>query len=163
MAKVRLFAQSCSMLWCGPLSVRPERGASPVDFMTSVKTVLSKYADFSGRARRSEYWFFYLAIFLTYLVGFVVMSIVETLGALLLIVLLLGAIFPTLAVGVRRLHDTGKTGWLMLIGLIPFGGIVLIVLFALDSTPGDNTYGPNPKGVGGMGAPPVGYGMPPVA
>ncbi|MEF2278572.1 DUF805 domain-containing protein [Deinococcus sp. YIM 134068] len=62
----------------------------------------------------------------------------------------LAVLLPSLAVGVRRLHDTGRPGWWLLIGLVPFvGGIVLLIFYVLDSQPGSNTWGPNPKGVGG--------------
>jgi uncharacterized membrane protein YhaH (DUF805 family) len=107
--------------------------------------VLKKYAEFSGRARRREYWMFVLINFLigcglgilgTFLRGAVVLSWIYT-----------AAVFvPSLAVSVRRLHDTGRSGWWLLIGLIPLVGfIVLIVFFAMDGEPGDNEHGPNPK------------------
>lgn len=71
---------------------------------------------------------------------------------------------PSLAVGVRRLHDTGKSGWFLLIGLIPLvGGIILFVFTVQDSAAGDNQYGPNPKGAGGFGMQPLSYGIPPTA
>jgi uncharacterized membrane protein YhaH (DUF805 family) len=127
-----------------------------VDIMTSVKTVLSKYADFNGRARRSEFWWWVLA---TEILNIVFRLSVPALGLLLA----LAIIVPNIAVGCRRLHDTGKPGWWQLIAFTIIGIIPLIVFFAQDSTPGDNKYGPNPKGVGGLGMPPVGYGIPPVA
>jgi uncharacterized membrane protein YhaH (DUF805 family) len=127
-----------------------------VDIMTSVKTVLSKYADFNGRARRSEFWWWVLA---TEILNIVFRLSVPALGLLLA----LAIIVPNIAVGCRRLHDTGKSGWWQLIAFTIIGIIPLIVFFAQDSTPGDNKYGPNPKGVGGLGMPPVGYGIPPVA
>jgi uncharacterized membrane protein YhaH (DUF805 family) len=113
-----------------------------------------KYADFNGRARRSEYWFF---ILFTAIVG----AIAGILDAIFGIrsgayggtgpiqgVLQLALLVPTLAVGARRLHDTGRSGWWQLIGLVPLvGWIVLIVFFVQDSQP-NNQYGPNPKGVG---------------
>lgn len=139
-----------------------------VDFVTAIKTVLGKYADFSGRARRSEYWFFYLAVVIGYVVSLIITQVVRPLGLLLLVLLVLGALIPTLACGVRRLHDTGKSGAFILFGLIPFvGGIILLVFFVMDSAPGDNQYGPNPKGIGGApmggyGQPPLGYPQPPV-
>jgi uncharacterized membrane protein YhaH (DUF805 family) len=127
-----------------------------VDIMTSVKTVLSKYADFNGRARRSEFWWWVLA---TEILNIVFRLSVPALGLLLA----LAIIVPNIAVGCRRLHDTGKSGWWQLIAFTIIGIIPLIVFFAQDSTPGDNKYGPNPKGVGGLGMPPVGFGIPPVA
>lgn len=132
-----------------------------MSFQEAVKSVLGKYADFSGRASRSEYWFWYLAILLGYVVYFVLVTVSFELGLVYLIALVLAVFVPTLAVGVRRLHDIGKSGWLTLLGLIPFVGIILLVFALMDSTPGANAYGPNPKdvtgatGTGGYGPPPT--------
>ena len=123
-----------------------------MDFMTAVRTCLSKYVGFSGRARRSEYWYF--ALF-TFLVG-IVTSILDVVlgtdyesaasGGLINTLVSLALFLPSLAVGVRRLHDTDRSGWWILIGIIPIiGWILLIVWFCTDSKP-DNQYGPNPKG-----------------
>ena len=109
-------------------------------------TVLKKYAVFEGRARRKEYWYFILAYALIALVLSVLDSAVAT-GGLLRAILALALLLPTVAVGVRRLHDTDRSGWWALIGLIPFiGAIVLIIFFVIDSQPGANRFGPNPKG-----------------
>ena len=124
-----------------------------MSFADAIKTCLAKYADFSGRARRSEYWFFSLAILLAYIVAAIIMAVVKPLGLLLIVALVLGAIVPGLAVSIRRLHDTGKSGLWYLIGFVPFGGIALLVFFCQDSGP-DNEYGPNPKGAVGYGTPP---------
>lgn len=128
-----------------------------MDMQTAVRSVLSQYANFNGRARRSEFWFWTLA---TFIAGVIVGIIDAILGVMILQwVLVVAIIVPNLAVGARRLHDTGKSGWLQMIGIIPIiGWIVLIVFWAMDSTP-DNKYGPNPKGAGGF-AP---YGTPPTA
>jgi uncharacterized membrane protein YhaH (DUF805 family) len=107
--------------------------------------VLKKYAVFTGRAHRTEYWMFFL---FNIIIG-IVLGIIEgifggpgILGALYGLAVLV----PGIAVGVRRLHDTNRTGWWLLIGLIPIIGIiVLIVFFVQDSQPGENQYGPNPK------------------
>jgi len=122
--------------------------------------VWRKYAEFSGRSRRKEYWMFLLFNFLAILalgaIGGVGIAISEDYGGFLFIPLgfyVLATIIPGLAVGVRRLHDTGKSGWLLLVfflvGLIPvigfIGAIIQIVLMCQDSDPGMNQYGPNPK------------------
>jgi uncharacterized membrane protein YhaH (DUF805 family) len=106
--------------------------------------VLKKYAVFEGRARRMEYWMFVLCnLVVSIVLGFI-------LGLLHIPVLIylysLAVLLPSIAVGARRLHDTGKTAWWLLIGFIPFiGAIVLIIFFVIDSQPGPNQYGPNPK------------------
>ncbi|MBD8606039.1 DUF805 domain-containing protein [Aeromicrobium sp. CFBP 8757] len=130
-----------------------------MNMQEAVQSVLSQYANFNGRARRSEYWFFTLALFIASIVAGIIDAI---LGAMILQwVLIIATIVPSLSVGARRLHDTDKSGWLQLIGIIPIvGWIVLIVFFATDSGP-DNKYGPNPKQAGAGSYDP--YGTPPPA
>jgi len=110
------------------------------------KGFTEKYADFSGRARRSEYWYF---ILFNILATAVTMGIDALYGYPILYGLYtLAAIVPSLAVAVRRLHDTNKSGWFLLISFIPLiGGILLLVWFVKDSDEGINEYGPNPKGL----------------
>ncbi len=112
-----------------------------------------KYAVFNGRSRRKEYWYFILFnLLVSMLLGFIdsmtgMYSFEAGIG-LLSGVYTLAIIVPGIAVGIRRLHDTGRSGWWLLIGLIPFvGAIVLIVFCVQDSQPGENEYGPNPKEV----------------
>jgi uncharacterized membrane protein YhaH (DUF805 family) len=108
-------------------------------------TVLQKkYAQFTGRARRSEYWYFAL-------INFVIASVLAFIGGMLHFNLLyyiyaIAVLVPSIAVAVRRMHDVGKSGWFI---LIP---IYNLILACTDSTPGDNEYGPNPKGDQGFGA-----------
>lgn len=111
--------------------------------------VLRNYVTFSGRARRREYWMFVL---ISMLIG-VALTFVETGGkmpradqyTLLPTLYYLAVFLPGLAVAVRRLHDTGRSGWWLLIGIIPFvGSLVLLVFMCLDSE-AENEYGPNPK------------------
>ena len=112
----------------------------------AIKSVFSQYVGFNGRARRSEYWYFVL---FNFLVSFVLTSLGSFVEALKFLPAIwsLAVLLPGLAVCVRRLHDIGKTGWLVLLALIPIvGAIILIVWFCKDSQPGDNQYGPNPKG-----------------
>jgi uncharacterized membrane protein YhaH (DUF805 family) len=119
-----------------------------MSFSDAVSTCLRKYATFSGRARRSEYWWFALANVLVAVVAALVDQILGTSVVSLLVTLAL--LLPSLAVAVRRLHDTGRTGWWCFIALVPFvGAVVLLVFECLDSTPGDNQYGPSPKYVAG--------------
>lgn len=113
---------------------------------------LGKYAVFSGRARRSEYWYFVLFSCLIGLALFAAGLYVgkltggpPTLGEYLLDFYSLVIFIPSLAVSVRRLHDIGMNGWWVLLNLVPLGGIVLFVMFCQDSQAGPNVYGPNPK------------------
>ena len=114
--------------------------------------VLKKYAVFGGRARRTEYWLFFLFNSIIVLVLGVIEAIAgitpDTDVSILGNLYSLAVLIPSLAVGVRRLHDTGRSGWWMFISLVPIvGAIVLLVFFVQDSQDGDNQYGPNPKSV----------------
>ncbi|HEY1210160.1 MAG TPA: DUF805 domain-containing protein [Terracidiphilus sp.] len=113
--------------------------------------VWKKYAQFSGRSRRNEYWMFTLFNLLIYvlLYGAAIALMESGIGKALLGICAiygLAILIPSLAVGVRRLHDTGRSGWWLLICFVPIvGGLILLVFFVLDSEPGTNQYGPNPK------------------
>jgi len=112
--------------------------------------VINKYVDLSGRARRKEYWMFFV---FNIIISFVVALVGGLIGGRdgLLTVSLPGLytlfiFLPSLAVTVRRLHDTNRSGWWILISLVPFfGALILFVFTILDSDPDTNTYGPNPK------------------
>jgi uncharacterized membrane protein YhaH (DUF805 family) len=122
-----------------------------MSFPDAVKVCLNKYVDFSGRARRSEYWWFVLFYVLVYIVAAIIDGVLGT--NFVVILAWLGLLLPGLAVGVRRLHDTSKSGWFILLGLIPIiGGIILLIFYVQDSAP-DNQYGPSPKGYAGYGQP----------
>lgn len=145
--------------------------------------VLRRYAEFDGRSRRSEYWMYMLFNFLVVLalafVGVVGLVISHDYGGILfvpLVIYALATMIPGLSVGVRRFHDTGRSGWLflgfMLAGMIPFvgliGAIVQIVFLCQDSNVGANQYGPSPKypdlpgvAAGNMGFSPMGFGAQP--
>jgi len=115
--------------------------------------VLKKYPVFDGRARRKEYWMFVLINFLITVVLILIDILIGTFSpqtgvGLLQGLYALAVLIPFIAVTVRRLHDTGRSGWSMLIGLIPIiGAIVLLIFMVLNSEPGANQYGPNPKDV----------------
>ena len=118
-----------------------------------LKVVRDNYANFEGRARRKEYWMYILSIFVLYLalgiVGGILSIISDTLAMLvygLFSLLALALIIPGLAVTVRRLHDTNKSGWFILVALIPFvGALYLLYLEILEGDKGPNQYGPDPK------------------
>lgn len=118
-----------------------------------LKVVRDNYANFEGRARRQEYWMFVLfniliQIGLLILIGIfgAISESLMFLPAILLVVYALGVFIPALAVLVRRLHDTGNSGWMYFISLIPLiGGIWLLVLMCTEGQVGPNQYGPDPK------------------
>lgn len=119
--------------------------------MTFKEAVIScyraKYADFTGRAPRSEYWFFVLSYFLLLIAVAAVCALLG--GTTLLWIGLgigwLGLLLPTLAAQVRRLHDTNASGWWMLMALIPYiGGLIMLVWYCIPGTKGENRFGPDP-------------------
>lgn len=115
--------------------------------------VLQQYADFNGRARRSEYWMFVLinagiSIVIALFENLLGLTFGDSGTGFISTIYSLVVLIPSLAVGVRRLHDVGKSGWMLLIGFIPLiGAIWLLILFCRDSQPGTNQYGPNPKNI----------------
>lgn len=110
--------------------------------------VLKKYADFSGRARRQEFWMFTLFNFAAMIV-LIILDFALGTYPLFFGIYALATFLPNLAVTVRRLHDLGKSGWWWFISLIPFliGPIWMIVLTATEGQPNPNQYGPSPKAV----------------
>jgi uncharacterized membrane protein YhaH (DUF805 family) len=127
-----------------------------MSFTDAIRRVLSQYVGFTGRARRSEFWYWTL---FQIIVG-IIASILDRAafdrnnGAFSVIVGL-ALLLPSLAVAVRRLHDSGRTGWWLLIGLIPVIGTIVLIIFYVQDSQGDNQYGPSPKGVGAAGPPPA--------
>lgn len=126
---------------------------------------LRKYADFYGRARRTEYWLFFLfraLLFVAFCILFVAVmaatggweegrtnNAASAAGGIIILLAgltYLALVLPNLAVTVRRLHDANMSGWLVLIGLVPLGGFVLFIFSLLDGTAGPNIYGANPRG-----------------
>lgn len=115
--------------------------------------VLRQYADFTGRARRKEYWMFTLfniliIIALGAILGLIGYSIDSPFIVFAIYIYAFAVLIPSIAVGVRRLHDTGKSGWWYLLSLVPIASLVLLVFFCMDGEPGENKWGPNPKGIG---------------
>ncbi|MDR3526747.1 MAG: DUF805 domain-containing protein [Rhizomicrobium sp.] len=132
-----------------------------MDMVTAVKTCLGKYADFQGRARRSEYWFFVLFEALVMLAAIIIGAVIGVSGGQDTMTVTMFAIaglaglalfLPSLAVDVRRFHDLGQTGWLVLVfaivGAIPFVGVVTslgnLIWFCMRGTVGANNYGTDP-------------------
>jgi uncharacterized membrane protein YhaH (DUF805 family) len=117
---------------------------SPVE---AVGSVFSNYFNFSGRAARSEYWWWVGAWLLGYFIALVLFLTVDFVAGITALGLYwLVTFIPNLAVVVRRLHDTGRTGWWLLIALIPFGSLVLLIFMVMDTEPAMNRWGPPAKG-----------------
>jgi uncharacterized membrane protein YhaH (DUF805 family) len=122
---------------------------------------LKRYADFQGRSRRKEYWMFTLGVVICYVLIAIFAGLIGSLGsaaggdagtlfagpALILFgIFVLAILIPSIAVQVRRFHDQDKSGWFVLLGLIPYlGGIVLLVFMCIEGTRGPNRFGPDPK------------------
>ena len=105
------------------------------DVLTAVKTCLTKYADFTGRAARPEFWWFFLAQIVVFFITGAVSDILYFIAAL-------GLLLPGLAVGARRLHDIGKSGWLLLVGLVPILGFLLLLYWFAQPSEAANVHGP---------------------
>lgn len=120
---------------------------------------LKRYADFSGRSRRKEYWMFVLGVLIAAIVLGIVESVLGLSGMVghvygpLTLIFLLAIIVPSIAVQVRRFHDQDKSGWFVLLALIPFvGGLIVLVFMCLEGTKGPNRFGPDPKDPAGAEA-----------
>jgi uncharacterized membrane protein YhaH (DUF805 family) len=121
-----------------------------VTFWQAITSCYSKYATFSGRASRSEYWYF--TLYHTLLVAcFALMP--SVLGTMLLALSLIGNFLPALSVLVRRLHDTDRSGWWYWIALVPLLGLILIIWFCTRGTAGDNRFGADPLADGALRTP----------
>lgn len=121
-----------------------------MSFADAVRTCLTKWFDFSGRARRSEYWYFALFTVLVSIAASILDSILGTdfegtSGGLLNLLTSLALVLPSLAVAIRRLHDTSRSGWWILIALVPIIGLIVLILFYVQDSHPDNEHGPNPK------------------
>lgn len=117
-----------------------------------IDLIRNKYADFDGRARRSEYWyytlFYYVGIFAIVFFSSILESFAgsKDLAVKIIFAYLIALMIPSLAVKVRRLHDTSNSGWMLLIKIIPLvGSIIILVFMCSESTPEVNRWGPNPK------------------
>jgi uncharacterized membrane protein YhaH (DUF805 family) len=117
-------------------------------FPDAVRTCLDKYADLTGRATRSEFWWFFLFLWLVLIVADITDSVLGThFGTVGLIEILafLALVVPLVAVAGRRLHDTSRTAWWLLLSLVPLVGAVVLLIFFVQDSRDDNRYGPSPK------------------
>lgn len=118
-----------------------------MDFVTAVKTCLSKYATFQGRASRSEYWYFTLFTFLLSLIAGIIDEAIGSQFGVMSAILTIAIMVPGIAVAARRLHDTDRSGWWQLLFIVPVLGIILLIVwFCTKGTPGPNRFGEDPLG-----------------
>lgn len=103
--------------------------------------VLKKFTDFNGRARRKEYWYFVL-------VNCIIATILYFTGKMFYNIYVFAVFVPSIAVGIRRLHDIDKSGWYVLLSFVPIVNIWFLILMCTDGTYGSNKYGDSPKQIG---------------
>jgi uncharacterized membrane protein YhaH (DUF805 family) len=117
-----------------------------MNFYAAIKSAFSQYATFSGRASRSEFWFFYLFLVIASFVAASIDALVlNNQNSYLTLILFLATLIPLIAITTRRLHDTDRSGWWQLLSFIPLvGAIILIIWLCTASTPGSNRFGNNP-------------------
>jgi uncharacterized membrane protein YhaH (DUF805 family) len=126
-------------------------------FPDAIRSCLSQYVGFSGRARRSEFWNWFLFTILVSIVASIIdRLILRSTGNIGIVASLanLALVLPSLAVGARRLHDINRTGWWQLLHLVPFIGTIVLIVFWVQDSQGENKYGPSPKAMGGAVADP---------
>ncbi len=112
-----------------------------MSFSEAVKSGFDHYTKFDGRANKPAFWWWFLFGILVYIGAEIIDAILGT--TIVWIIVALGLLLPNLSVAIRRLHDTDRTGWWILIGLIPIIGFIVLLIFYLEkSDPGDNKYGP---------------------
>jgi uncharacterized membrane protein YhaH (DUF805 family) len=127
-----------------------------MSFTDAIRSVFSQYVGFTGRARRSEFWYWTLLQIIVGIVASILdRAVFDRNNAAFSVIVGLGLLLPSLAVAVRRLHDSGRTGWWLLIGLIPVIGTIILIVFYVQDSQGDNKYGPSPKTVSAAGPPPA--------
>ena len=115
-----------------------------MNLFEAVGSVYRNFGDFNGRASRSEFWWFQMFLLIVYFFVFVLSVRLPIVGPMLAGLVLLANLLPSLAVLARRLHDSDKSGWWILIAFVPFGNLLLLIFALLPSDPGPNSYGSNP-------------------
>ena len=113
-------------------------------FITAYKTAFTRYVDFSGRTSVGGFWRF-VAINFVVALALALLSSVSSIFLLLYFAYGLAVILPSIAIAIRRLHDTGKSGWMLLIGLIPLVGFIVMIVFYVQASDGPNEYGTGPE------------------
>lgn len=149
--KSKIFSSDSSYSQPFAIPLHPE---SPMEWALRP---INKYADFSGRSQRKEFWMFTLGISVVYFLLFSTMigsafsgemGFFGWLSLIIFCILVMAVVVPTVAVQARRFHDQDLSGWFTLLNFIPYiGGVIVLIIMCMDGTPGPNRYGPNPKEV----------------
>lgn len=117
-----------------------------MSFGDAIRATFGNYANFSGRSRRAEYWYFLLFVLLAYAVIMLLVATRPTVGIFLSLLFILALIIPGMALNIRRLHDIDHSGWWMLVGFVPLlGGLILLIWHCTPGTAGPNRFGSDPK------------------
>lgn len=119
-----------------------------VPFVKAFLKMIANFSDFQGRTSREDYWWATLGCFLLGLAVVFIGGLLGTVGAILSGLVSLALFVPELAMSVRRLHDINKSGFWLLLGFVPFGGIILLLWAIKEGDADSNSYGPNPKYLG---------------
>jgi uncharacterized membrane protein YhaH (DUF805 family) len=145
--RMRLELRDCSITPLSRVISARKGGGEPGKAMHWIFLPFRRYADFSGRSRRVEYWRFQLMVLAVTIAWLAFgLSVNDQLSLAIFVLFCLVVFVPPLAVGVRRLHDSGKSGAMLFFGFIPYaGGLILLVLMLLPGSPGENEYGPDPR------------------
>lgn len=131
---------------CYNVNILLQKELLTMEFLQPYISMWTNYVNFKDRARRRDFWMAFLVNFIVVFILGILVNIASFFG-IISGIYSLAILIPMLGLWVRRLHDTGKSGWFLLLGLIPaIGAIVLLVFACMDSQPGANQYGPNPKG-----------------
>jgi uncharacterized membrane protein YhaH (DUF805 family) len=119
-----------------------------MSFTEAIRSVLTQYVGFSGRARRSEYWYWVLfQIIVGIIFSLLDRAAFDRTSGIFSAILYLALFLPSLAVAIRRLHDTTRSGWWVLLALIPVVGTIILIIFYVQDSHPDNQYGPSPKAI----------------
>lgn len=124
-----------------------------MSFTEAVQSGLTNYVTFNGRSSRSAYWWFWLFTFVAVIAAEIVSAIIKS--PVIYLIVALALLLPSLAVAIRRLHDTGRTGWWLLIGLIPIIGTITLIVFYVQDSDGPNQYGDRPDDTTDAGLSPI--------
>lgn len=110
-------------------------------FINAYKTAMSRYVDFSGRTSPGGFWRFFAVYFAVYVVLLILGAAIASIFTILAVLWVLATLLPYLGASIRRLHDSGKSGWYLLVSFIPLAGVIILIYFLTRPSDGPNEYG----------------------